>query len=416
MLFLSKAEIIPFNLIRVIPALGKFILMNKKLYTSILLCNAIEHFDTALYAFLAPIFARLFFPKYDYVVQLIAAYGVMGASSLIKPIGAYFFTKLAKKKGPLSSLKVSILGVSAATSLIFFIPTYDQIGWIATALLVLCRALMGFFGAGEIAISRVFLIEHDSSYRMSGIYESSTILGIILASGMSMFVFMFEELEIWRVFFILSGMIGIIAFVLRNNEKYDKCFDTKKIKIDKLKVLKIVLNIIVGNITYSIPFVLLNSLMPMIHPEISIVDMMSLNTVLLCLDLIVFFIVGSLNLKFKPKDVIFWSYCILGVLSPIFFMFLEGSTILFVTIGRVVIVVLGVVAAAAQNLYFNQMFQNSNERYSVIGNSIVIGDVLFVKTTPAICLAIFKHTGDPLWIGVYISFFCFLCIYFNSLD
>jgi MFS family permease len=392
--------------------------MKKKLYTSILLCNVVEHFDTALYAFLAPIFASLFFPVGDYVVQLIAAYVVIATSSLVKPIGTYFFSLLARKKGPLFSLKISIVGVSIATSALFFIPTYDEVGWIATALLILCRTFMGFFGAGEIAISRIFIIENNPSYRMSALYEASSIVGIILASGMTTIAFAFEKSQLWRFFFILSGAIGIMSFFLRISEKDEIRFRFKpqKIKINKLKVLKIASNIVVSNITYSIPFVLLNTLIPMVNPEISKGEMMSLNTLLLCIDLIAFFAVGSLNLKIQPKKIIFFTYGLLGLLSPLLFFLMEESTVFGITFIRGLIVVLGVIAVAAQNLYFNQLLQSHNEKYSIIGNSIAIGDALFGKATPAICLALFTYTGEMLSIGLYISFFCFVCIYLNSLD
>jgi MFS family permease len=325
---------------------------------------------------------------------------------------------LARKKGPLFSLKISIAGVSIATSALFFIPTYDEVGCIATALLILCRTFMGFFGAGEIAISRIFIIENNPSYRMSALYEASSIVGIILASGMTTIAFAFEKSQLWRFFFILSGAIGIMSFFLRISEKDEIRFRFKpqKIKINKLKVLKIASNIVVSNITYSIPFVLLNTLIPMVNPEISKGEMMSLNTLLLCIDLIAFFAVGSLNLKIKPKKIIFFTYCLLGVLSPLLFFLMEESTVFGITFIRGLIVVLGVIAVAAQNLYFNQLLQSHNEKYSIIGNSIAIGDALFGKATPAICLALFTYTGEMLSIGLYISFFCFVCIYLNSLD
>ncbi|MCA0254917.1 MAG: MFS transporter, partial [Proteobacteria bacterium] len=40
---------------------------------SILIANTIDHFDTALYGFLAPIFAANFFPNSDPLISLILA-------------------------------------------------------------------------------------------------------------------------------------------------------------------------------------------------------------------------------------------------------------------------------------------------------------------------------------------------------
>ena len=49
---------------------------------SILIANMVDHFDTSLYSFLAPVFARLFFPNDDPMISLILAYSVL-ASTII---------------------------------------------------------------------------------------------------------------------------------------------------------------------------------------------------------------------------------------------------------------------------------------------------------------------------------------------
>ena len=53
--------------------------------------NLLEWYDFASYGFLAPIFARTFFPAEDALVGLISAFGLFGAAFLMRPLGAILF-------------------------------------------------------------------------------------------------------------------------------------------------------------------------------------------------------------------------------------------------------------------------------------------------------------------------------------
>ena len=76
---------------------------------SLLVGNALDHFDSALYGLLAPILAPLFFPHHDPVVQLILAYSVLGTSLITRPLGAFIFGVWAHKSNPMRVLSFSFL-------------------------------------------------------------------------------------------------------------------------------------------------------------------------------------------------------------------------------------------------------------------------------------------------------------------
>ena len=71
---------------------------------SILIGNTVDHFDTALYAFLAPIFAQLFFPNSDPMISLILAYSILATTIITRPLGSYIFGLIALTHGPAVSL------------------------------------------------------------------------------------------------------------------------------------------------------------------------------------------------------------------------------------------------------------------------------------------------------------------------
>ena len=78
----------------------------------ILFGNVVDHFDTSLYVFLAPLLAPLFFPNEDKVIGLIMAYSVFATTIITRPLGIYIFSIIAQNKGPNLSLSLSLIGVA----------------------------------------------------------------------------------------------------------------------------------------------------------------------------------------------------------------------------------------------------------------------------------------------------------------
>jgi MFS family permease len=62
---------------------------------SILIGSAVDHFDTAIYSFLAPVFAQLFFPNSNPIISLILAYSVLATTIITRPLGSYIFCLIA---------------------------------------------------------------------------------------------------------------------------------------------------------------------------------------------------------------------------------------------------------------------------------------------------------------------------------
>src|SRR5258706_13406787 len=95
-----------------------------KLDLSLLLGNALENFDIALYGFLAPVMAPLFFPYNDQIVQLICMYGIASISTVARPVGIFVFCILAKKCGSRYALFYSLYGIAITSIGIGFFPCY----------------------------------------------------------------------------------------------------------------------------------------------------------------------------------------------------------------------------------------------------------------------------------------------------
>ncbi|MFJ8545174.1 MFS transporter [Streptomyces sp. NPDC093586] len=115
-----------------------------------LIGTTIEFYDFYIYATAAVlVFPALFFPNSDPTTALLSSFAVFGAAMVARPIGAVFFGHLGDRLGRKKTLVVSLLTMGIATFLIGVLPTYAQVGWVATALLVLMRLAQGFALGGE---------------------------------------------------------------------------------------------------------------------------------------------------------------------------------------------------------------------------------------------------------------------------
>ncbi|NYV77498.1 MFS transporter [Streptomyces sp. UH6] len=115
-----------------------------------LIGTTIEFYDFYIYATAAVlVFPTLFFPSDDPTTALLSSFAVFGAAMVARPIGAMVFGHLGDRLGRKGTLVASLLTMGIATFLIGVLPTYAQIGWVATALLVVMRLAQGFALGGE---------------------------------------------------------------------------------------------------------------------------------------------------------------------------------------------------------------------------------------------------------------------------
>ncbi len=417
---------------------------------SILIGNTMDHFDTALYGFLAPLLAGIFFPNHDKIVALILTYSVLATSLFTRPIGSYFFGVIAKKYGGVFALSHSLIGVALTTSLIGLIPSHTQIGWLAPLLLVVLRTLQGVYSEGECAIAKLFILENKEekkAFKASYLYQTSTMVGIILASFISTIVLNVEYNTYWRLYFIFSGFTALIGYFLRKSEdivvkpslssRNLTAGSNKKYKItlrnfwipwrghgmtqssprndvvssllhdlttvwnNKLSILRISFAVGFSYMTYIVPFVFMNSFIPLIT-DISLETMMKFNTEFLIFDMIMIPIIGHLTKKFHYLKILNGTLILMSLSIIPLWLFLNSSSIWYVNFVRVWIIILGVGFLAPLNCWLNDLFKTA-DKYMLVGIGSSIGASLIGRLTPSICLMLWHVTGSSLSIAVYIT-------------
>src|SRR5262249_30586410 len=95
-----------------------------------------EWYDFYLYGSLAVFFGALFFPAGNETAQLLASLATFGAGFGVRPLGAVVFGHVGDKVGRKYTFLITMGTMGISTALIGLLPTYEQVGLLATAALV----------------------------------------------------------------------------------------------------------------------------------------------------------------------------------------------------------------------------------------------------------------------------------------
>src|SRR4051812_25732395 len=197
---------------------------SKKATASGWIGSALEYYDFFIYATAAAlIFPQIFFPKGDPQIAIIASLATYGVGYVARPIGALMLGHWGDTHGRKHVLIVCMFLMGFSTVAVGLLPTYDQVGLWAPALLVLLRLIQGFAVAGEISGASSMILEH-APFGRRGFFASFTLQGVqagqILAAAVFLPLanFMPENLFNawgWRIPFLLSFIVIIVGYIIR---------------------------------------------------------------------------------------------------------------------------------------------------------------------------------------------------------
>ena len=157
----------------------------KGLYLPAMLGASIEYYDIALYGYMAPVLVQVFFPNLEKTTAYFIYFLFEFIAALFQFIGARFFGFIGDMKGRKPAMFSSMLGISIMTFAIGLLPTYEQIGWVATVFFLACRVLQRFFLGGEYNGGAIYCLEHEENHNrhgmVSGLYCAFTVLGVIFS-------------------------------------------------------------------------------------------------------------------------------------------------------------------------------------------------------------------------------------------
>jgi MFS family permease len=197
---------------------------HRRVLIASLVGTTVEFYDFYVYATAASLFfGPLFFPSADPSAQLLLAFATLGLAFVARPVGAVVFGHFGDRIGRKSTLVASLLLMGVSTTLIAFLPTYEQAGWVASLLLCLLRFGQGLGLGGEWGGAALLAVENAPPGwrgRFGMVPQLGAPLGFIAAN--SFFLLLGELLSDqamrewgWRIPFLASAVLVALGLWVR---------------------------------------------------------------------------------------------------------------------------------------------------------------------------------------------------------
>ncbi|MBF8246700.1 MAG: MFS transporter [Rickettsia sp.] len=383
--------------------------------------NFISHLEYYIYwAFMPFIFEWFFSDNLEYYTSVVAWSKLFFSYSKI--LGALFFGFLAIKYSPSKMLIYSFLGLTFFTFLLIFVPKYKSIGIFATYILITLRVAQSFFQGGEYVISNIRIMDLKQKSNIYEILEQKlpynlTIMfaisfAYLIPTIISFFLVNMNHL-IWRGVLILLVIVMVIICFTRNHYRnkieyssvlniFSRDFFKKKI-INFDFIIRFLRLTILNAFAYSIyviTFFFIDYFLAGINKNLQLTKLVSYNSYLLVLDIIIVFLFTKIIIYFKMNlqhILAFLSLLTIVIMIPIF-RILPDLSYYSINMVKVFFVFLGVTTSLVQNVFSYQIIRHLQEKYLIHSLSYIVGHRLVGGSMAIIMWALWSkfHNTDFL--------------------
>ena len=404
----------------------------RRVVASAFVGTMIEWYDFFLYGTAAAlVFNKLFFPTLHPLAGTLAAFGTYAAGFVARPLGGVVFGHYGDRLGRKSILVLTILLMGVATFLIGLLPTYEQIGLAAPALLVCLRLVQGFALGGEWGGAVLMSVEHSSAGRRgfnASWAQAGSPAGLLLGTGVFALFARLPEAEFlswgWRVPFLLGLVLTLVGLFIRTKTEESPVFravvksqtQAKRPILEVLKHPKNVLLIIGARAAENASFYVFTVfLLTYATEQLQLPKQVALNAVLLAaaFEFVTIPIFGALSDRFGRRPVYMGGALFLILFSVPFFLLVNTKVPGLFYLAVVTAMAIGHAAMyAPQAAFFAESFQ-TRVRFSGASLGYQLSAPLAGGLAPAICIVLLRvGDGHFGWICAYlialgaISFFC----------
>jgi MFS family permease len=211
----------------------------KKLWQVIMASSVgtvIEWYDFYIFGSLSAIISVSFFPKEDPTAAFISTLAAFGAGFVARPFGGVLFGRLGDLIGRKYTFLLTLLLMGGSTFAIAFIPSYEKIGLVAPAILLLLRIIQGLALGGEYGGAATYVAEYAPDAergKYTSYIQTTATLGffvsilVILVTQQVMGDAAFKDWG-WRVPFALSGILVVVSYFIRRNMDESPLFSKLK--------------------------------------------------------------------------------------------------------------------------------------------------------------------------------------------
>jgi MHS family proline/betaine transporter-like MFS transporter len=183
----------------------------------------IEWYDFYIFGSLATVISQQFFPNTNPTAALLSTLATFAAGFVVRPFGALFFGKRGDTVGRKRTFLATLVLMGGSTFAIGLIPSYESIGLLAPAVVLVLRLVQGLALGGEYGGAATYVAEHSPpgkrGFFTSFIQTTATLglfvsLGVILGVRQSMTPEDFTSWG-WRIPFLLSAVLVGISIYIR---------------------------------------------------------------------------------------------------------------------------------------------------------------------------------------------------------
>lgn len=203
--------------------------------------NLLEYYDWYVYSSFTIYFAHAFFPRGNQTAELLNAAAIFAVGFFMRPVGGWLLGMAADRYGRRTALTYSVTAMCFGSLAIAVCPTYEQIGLLAPAVLLVARLIQGLSLGGEYGASATYLAEMATPQHRgfwSGFLYVTLVMGQLLALLLLLlmqYVLLTPEQIAawgWRVPFVIGAMGALLVFWLRRHmqesERFEKTSQQKE--------------------------------------------------------------------------------------------------------------------------------------------------------------------------------------------
>ena len=216
-----------------------------KVVTAAMAGTVVEWYEFFLYATASTIvFNLIMFPESDDpYFPIISAFLTYAVGFVARPLGGIVFGHFGDKYGRKKLLQFAIILVGVATFLMGCLPTFEQIGYWAPALLVILRFVQGFAVGGEWG-GAVLLVAEHSPNKERGFWSSFPQAAVPAGNLLATVVLLVLQWTLseddflswgWRIAFWLSVVIVAIGYYIRTRIEDAPIFQQVKDEVAESK-------------------------------------------------------------------------------------------------------------------------------------------------------------------------------------
>jgi MHS family proline/betaine transporter-like MFS transporter len=373
--------------------------------------NVLEWYDFSVYAFVAVIIARKFFPQGDEVTALLSTFLAYGLGFVARPLGGIILGRVGDTHGRKTALLITIALMAVGTVLVGVLPTYAAIGIAAPLLLVVARLMQGFSAGGEWGSSTAYIVEwapQDKRGFYGSFQQMSVVAGLLLGSAVAAFmntVLTPDQMDAWgwRIPFLLGGILGPVGLWMRRTidetPAYTKAKAAPAAPPSAESPWVMAARAFGFTIVWTVCFYILLSYMPTYtqkYVKLSASAALWANTIGLLVLMICIPLMGMLSDKWGRKPLLL-TCCVAYIILPypIFSFLVSGASLTQLILVQILFAILISMFSGAGPAAIAEMFP-TRERSTWMTSGYALAVAIFGGFAPFIAVYLIDRFNSPL--------------------